>query len=817
METLLKDIRYGIRGLVKRPGFTVIALITLALGIGANTAIFSVINAVLLRPLQFKDPEQLAIIWEDAAFAGFPQNTPAPANYFDWKNQNQSFADMAACAEASFNITGGGEPERVMAFSVTSNFFPLFGVQPLIGRGFLPEEDRPGSNRVVVLSHSLWQSRYGGDPQILNREILLNGEKHTVVGVMPASFQFLEREVRMWVPIAFTSEDITNRGGHYLKVIARLKPGVTVTQAQADMNAVMARIVKDYPNETFDGKLGAIVMPLREQLVGETRSSLVVLLVAVAFVLLIACANVAGLLLARAVSRRREIALRVALGASRLRVVRQLLTESLLLAAVAGVLGSLLAYWSFAFLQGLVPPEMALLTSLNLDTRILAFTLLISIVTGVIFGLVPALQSANIDLNDALKQTSTRATSTGRLRNALIVSEVALSLVLLVGAGLLIQTLFQLFRQYSMLEPEKVLTLRTVLPRESWGDREGKYSSPQQRNNFYEQVLQRVDHMPGVVSAGYSTSVPLLWKGGTSGFYPEGVKDPIPGMAYDANHRQVTPDYLKTMNIPLRQGRYFTKGDNEHALPVAIINETMARQYWPGQNALGRRFKIGDPDDPERPWTTIVGIVADVRQMGIDEPVKAEMYLPNRQITHNPWFIPRDLAIRTNGDPMQLVGAVRQAIREVDPDQPVSNVATMAEVLGDEAAQRRMGMIMLVAFASLALVLASIGIYGVLAYFVTQHTNEIGVRLALGATPRNILFLVLKKGMGLTLIGVAIGVAASFAFTRWMSSMLFGVKASDPLTFVAVPLLLGLVALLACAIPARRATKVDPMVALRYE
>ena len=629
--------------------------------------------------------------------------------------------------------------------------------------------------------------------------------------------QFLEREVRMWVPIAFTSEDITNRGGHYLKVIARLKPGVTVTQAQADMNAVMARIVKDYPNETFDGKLGAIVMPLREQLVGETRSSLVVLLVAVAFVLLIACANVAGLLLARAVSRRREIALRVALGASRLRVVRQLLTESLLLAAVAGVLGSLLAYWSFAFLQGLVPPEMALLTSLNLDTRILAFTLLISIVTGVIFGLVPALQSAKIDLNDALKQSSTRATSTGRLRNALIVSEVALSIVLLVGAGLLIQTLFQLFRQYSVLEPEKVLTLRTVLPRESSGQTEGKYSSPQQRNNFYEQVLQRVESLPGVVSAGYSTSVPLLWKGGTSGFYPEGVKDPIPGMAYDANHRQVTPDYLKTMNIPLRQGRYFTKGDNEHSLPVAIVNETMARQYWPGENALGRRFKIGAPDNPERPWTTIVGIVADVRQMGIDEPVKAEMYLPNRQITHNPWFIPRDLAIRTNGDPMQLVGAVRQAIREVDPDQPVSNVATMAEVLGDEAAQRRMGMIMLVAFASLALVLASIGIYGVLAYFVTQHTNEIGVRLALGATPRNILFLVLKKGMGLTLIGVAIGVAASFAFTRWMSSMLFGVKASDPLTFVAVPLLLGLVALLACAIPARRATKVDPMVALRYE
>lgn len=810
METLLKDIRYGVRGLIKRPGFTVIALITLALGIGANTAIFSVINAVLLRPLQFKDPEQLVIVWEDATFAGFPKNTPAPANYFDWKNQNQSFSDMAACAEVSFNITGDGEPERAMAFTVTSNFFPLFGVQPLLGRSFLPEEDQPGANKVVVLSHSLWQSRYGGDRQIVNRGILLNGEKHTVVGVMPASFQFMEKEVRLWVPIAFTPEGAANRGGHYLKVVARLKPDVPVSQAQADMNAVMGRIAKDHPRQTFDGKLGAIVMPMREQLVGETRSSLVVLLVAVACVLLIACANVAGLLLARAVSRRREIALRVALGASRLRIVRQLLTESLLLATVAGVLGSLLAYWSFTFLQGLVPSEMALLTSLNLDTRILAFTLLISIVTGIIFGLMPALQSANIDLNDALKQSSTRATSTGRLRNALIVSEVALSIVLLVGAGLLIQTLFQLFRQYAVLEPEKVLTMRTVLPRD-------KYKEASQRNNYYQQVLERVERLPGVVSAGYVTSVPLLWKGGTSGFYPDGIKAPIPGMAYDANHRQVSADYLKTMNVPLLAGRYFDNRDNENSMPVAIINETMARQYWPGENALGRRFKLGDPDEPGKLSKEIVGIVADVRQMGIDEPVKAEMYFPHQQITDWFGYTPRDLAIRTTGDTTSLVGSVRQVIREVDPNQPVSNVATMAEVLGEEAAQRRMGMIMLVAFAALALLLASLGIYGVLAYFVTQHTNEIGVRLALGATPRRILFLVLKKGMGLTLVGMAIGIAASFALTRWMSSLLFGVKAADPLTFVVVPLLLGAVALVACAIPARRATKVDPMVALRYE
>jgi putative ABC transport system permease protein len=810
METLLKDIRYAVRGLVKRPGFMVIALITLALGIGANTAIFSVVNAVLLRPLPFRDPELLVIVWEDAAFAGFPQNTPAPANYVDWKNQNQSFSDMAATAEASFNITGDGEPERVTAYPVTANFFPVLGVQPLLGRGFLPEEDRPGGNKVVVLSYKLWQTRYGGDRQILNRDIQLNGEKHTVVGVMPASFEFLDSSVRLWVPLALDQEELANRGGHYLNVVARLKPGVALSQAQADMNAIMRRIATDHPGDTFDGKLGAVVMPMRDQLVGNARSSLVVLLVAVAFVLLIACANVAGLLLARAVGRRREIALRMALGAGRTRVVRQLLTESLLLSLAAGVLGTFLAYWSFTFLQGLVPAEMALSASLKIDTRILLFTILISIVTGIIFGLVPALQAAGIDLNEALKQSSTRMTSTGRLRSSMIVFEVALSLVLLIGAGLLIQTLFQIFGQYSVLEPEKILTMRTVLPRE-------KYKEPQQRNNFYRQVLERVEHLPGVVSAGYTTSVPLMWKGGTSGFYPEGIKAPIPGMAYDANHRVVSADYLKTMNVPLRAGRYFDGGDNEQSMPVVIINETMARQYWPGENALGRRLKIGDPDEPGKQWKQIVGIVADVRQMGLDEPVKAEMYMPYQQVTDWPWFVPRDLAIRTSGDTSNLVGSVRQIIREVDPDQPVSNVATMAELLGEEASQRRMGMIMLVSFAALALLLASLGIYGVLAYFVTQHTNEIGVRLALGASTRNILFLVLRKGMGLTLLGVIIGVAAALGLTRLMSSLLFGVKAVDPLTFVTVPLLLAGVALLACYLPARRATKVDPLVALRYE
>jgi putative ABC transport system permease protein len=811
MDQLIKDIRYGLRGLWKRPGFTAVAVITLALGIGANAAIFSVVNAVLLRPLPFQDPDRLVIVWEDAAFAGFPRNTPAPGNYLDWKSQAQSFADMAATHETSMNLTGDGEPQRVATRDVTANFFPVLGVQPLIGRGFLPEEDQPQANRVVVLSYPLWQGRYGGNPDILNRTILLDGEKYTVVGVMPAGFQWIDTQDELWVPFRLSAEDWSNRRSHYLTVVARLQPGVTMDQAQTEMNTVMGRIARDYPRETMDGKLGAIVMPLHEQLAGDARRPLLVLLVAVAFVLLIACANIASLLLARAAGRRREIAVRTALGASRMRVVRQLLTESLLLSIMGGGAGLLLAFWSFGFFESLVPEGMKQSTTLRLDATVLLFSFLVSIVTGIVFGLIPATQSARVDLNESLKQSGGRsaAGAGSRLRSGMIVFEVSLSLVLLVGAVLLIQTLFQLFHQYSVLAPEKVLTVRTVLPR-------SKYDDAQKRVAFYENVLQRVKSTPGVVAVGYSTSVPLAWKGGTSGFFLEGMTDPIPGLTYDANHRQVSAEYLQAMGIPLRQGRYFDAHDNEHALPVAIINETMARDYWPNVDPVGRRFKPGDPTD-DIPWFTIVGIVSDVRQMGIDAPVKAEMYLPYRQIDGFDWYIPRDLALRTDGDPESLTGAVRQAVRAADPDQPISNIATMGEVLGQEAAQRRLGMILLTAFAVLALLLASLGIYGVLAYFVAQHRNEIGVRLALGATPARILLLVLRKGMGLTLLGVAIGLAASFVLTRLLTSLLFGVQAVDPLTFAVVPLLLAVVALLACWIPARRAAKVDPMVALRYE
>ena len=811
MGNLIQDVRYGARVLSKSPGFALVSVLTLALGIGANTAIFSVVSAVLVRPLAYPEAERLVKVWEDESSTGLSaQATVAPGNYFDWKSQNQTLAEMSASEFRAFNLTGGGEPERVIANGVESNYFSLVGVRPAIGRDFLREEDAPGGAKSVILSHGLWQSRYGGDSAILNRNIQLNGESYTVVGVMPAGFEF--GGARLWTPLALPQQQLTDRSGHNLEVVARLKPDVTAEQADADLDAITARIAAAYPDDAAG--MRADVVPLRDELVGGARRPLTLLLGAVGLVLLIACANTAGMLLSRAAARRREIAVRCALGAGRLRIVRQLLTESLLLGAAGGLLGLLFAVWSFAFLRQLVPAGMQSATELQLDAPVLLFTLLVSLLAGLGFGLAPAVQASRTDLNDALKSSSARAGFGGRsrrLRDAFVVSQVALSLVLLVGAGLLVKTLSKLRGQYDELRPESVLTVRTQLSDE-------KYKEHARRTDFYERVLARVRALPGVEAAGYTTAVPLAWKGGMNGLLLEG-KQPTPGLAWNAMHRQATPDYFRAIGIRVKEGRAFADSDNETGLPVAVINETMARLYWPGEGVVGRRFKVAPPggrDDGSRPWLTIVGVVADVRQMGADAPVKSEMYIPQRQAALHPFHAPRDLVVRASAEPLGLVSAVRDAVREADAAQPMT-VRTMGEVLGRETAQRSLGAALLISFAALALLLAALGIYGVLAYFVTQHVPEIGVRLALGARPADILGLVLRRGMTLALVGLALGLAASYALTRLMEGLLFGVSATDPLTYAAVAAVIAAVALAACLVPARRAMKIDPMEALRYE
>ena len=815
MTTLLQDVRYGLRVLRQKPGFTAVAVLTLALGIGANTAVFSLVSAVLVRPLQYREAERLVTVWEDGTAAGFPRDVLAVGNFADWRAQNNVFEEMAAVDQRTFDLTGeGGEPEKIFGLGVTSNFFPLLGAEPALGRVLLPEEDRPGAARVAVLSHGLWQRRFGGERSAVGREVLLNGEHYTVVGVTPADFQFAYPNVDLWIPVAFTPEQLADHGNHYLEVVARLKPGVTIEQARADLNVVAGRISEAYPDDATG--LSAAVVPLREYLAGSVRTPLLLLLAAVALVLLIACANVAGVLLSRAAARRREIAVRAALGASRLRIVRQLMTESVLLSAAGGLLGALLALWTFSFLQQLVPAGMRAMAEPRLDSAVLGFTLLVSLAASLAFGLAPALQASKTDLNDALKQAGGRggAGSGRRLRGAFVVAEVALALVLLVGAGLVVRTLYNLRGQYSGLRPESVLTLRTQLA-------DNRYREPARRAAFYEGVLGRVKGLPGVVAAGYTTAVPLTRKGGANGLSVEG-RDNGPNSNWNANHRQVSPGYFRALGLAVREGRALTEQDDEGAPPVVAVNETLARSFWPGEGALGKRFKVGAPDSPQ-PWLTVVGVVEDVRQMASDEPVKAEMYVPYRQAAVY-WksstyasFAPRDLVVRTSVAPTSLAPAVREAVREVDAYQPVSGVRTLEEVLGRDTAQRRVGVILLAAFAGLALLLAALGIYGVLAFFVVQHTPEIGVRMALGASPADMLRMVVGRGMRLALAGVGLGLACAVALTRLIESQLFGVSATDPLTFAGLALLLAAVALLACLVPARRATKVDPMVALRYE
>ena len=808
VEDLWRDIRYAARILKKSPGFTAAAILTLALSIGANTAIFSVVHAVLLRPLPFRNPDRLAMVWEESSFMGFPQDTPAPANFVDWKDRNHVFEDMAALRGDLMNLTGDGPAEEVEAKKATANLFPLLGVRPLAGRTFLPEEDQEGAANVVVLSQGLWVRRYSASAAMIGKRILMSGQSYTVVGVLPPGFDFPDR-VDVWIPLALSREDRRKRDSHFLEVVGRLRAGVTVGQARADMAAIARQLEREYP-ET-NSRIGAAVIPIHDQFVGDLRLGLIVLLAAVGGVLLIACANLANLLLARATVRQREMAVRMALGAGRNRIVRQVLTESILLSLLGGAAGVLLASWTLGFLTKLIPLALTTSTTIRLNGPVLMFAAAVAACAGILFGLAPALQISMVTIAETLKQGGRSGVSSSRrrVRSALVVAQVSVSVVLLIGTGLMLQTLWRL-QVDPGFRPEHVLCLRTSLS----GSR---YEQLKDRVAFYERVLARVKVLPGVMSAGYTTFLPLTNRGGTSGFAIEGRPKVTAGARDDANHRVVTPDYLRAIGVPLIAGRFISEMDGPDAAPVALVNQTMARQYWPGEDPLGKHFKLGD-DASAVPWITVVGVVGDVRQMGLDVPARAEMYFSYRQPPGSyGYFTPRDLAVQVTGDPLSIVSAVRRAVAEVDKDQPTSHVRPMGALLDSEVASRRVLAELLGAFAILALALASLGIYGVLAYAVTQRTSEIGLRMALGAREQDVLRSVMGQGARLIATGVVLGLAGAWLVTRLMGSLLYGIAATDLGTFITSSALFLFVGLSACYFPARRAARVDPTLALRHD
>ncbi|MBI1941984.1 MAG: ABC transporter permease [Acidobacteria bacterium] len=816
MNSLIQDLKYGLRMLAKNPGFTAVAVITLALGIGANTAIFSVVNAVLLRPLPYRDADRLVAVWEENPDRGWYHNIVSAANFVDWREQNHVFTEMAAVnIFPTFTLTGTREPEEVVGQQVTTNLFSLLGVQPVWGRDFLPEEDKPGGPRVVILSYGLWQRRYGGDPTLVGKQVSLNNKSYTVIGIMPSDFYFppfwreLIGEVGLWVP----GHDLSNpsRTNHAYIAVARLKSGVSLHRAQAEMDTIAGRIQQEYPENKG---WGVGLVQLREQAVGDTRLALLVLLTAVGFVLLIACANVANLMLARASTREREIAIRTALGAGRGRLIRQMLTESLVLASLGGGIGLVLAAWGIQILVANFPKGAfglgggVGLGSVTISGSVLAFTMVLAFITGIGFGLAPALAASKPDLNQSLKQSgrsSSEASHRNRLRDALIVSEFALALVLLVGAGLMIKTLAVLSRVDLGFNPENVLTARIPL----LGPR---YEDPQTRAQFFQQLLERVKSLPGVRWASVSRGLPIFgWSG--MDFVTEDHPSPPPNERPDANYVVIGPDYFRVLSIPLLRGRFFTDQDAPGALDVAIVNEELARQRWPGQDPIGKRFRVGR--NIKLPWLLVVGVVGNVRSQWPTPDYFAEIYVP---YTQYPWLVyPRNLVVRTVSNPTTVAAAIRDGVTALDRDQPVSNIRTLDQLAAQAVGQQRFAMVLLGLFAALALVLATVGVYGVMSYSVERRTHEIGIRMALGADRKKVLRLVIAQGFILTLAGVVIGVSGALALTRFLESLLFGVEPTDPLTFVLVSILLTSVALLACYIPARRATKVDPMVALRHE
>ncbi|PYU65539.1 MAG: hypothetical protein DMG49_23995 [Acidobacteria bacterium] len=810
LETLFQDLRFAGRMLLKNPGFTAVVVLTIALGVGANAAIFSVVHAVLLKPLPYPESDRLVMVWEKVSLPNYQndQNEPSPGNFADWRSQNSVFENLGAYRNRSFNLTGAGEPVRVEAEQVSAGLFSVLKVNAALGRVFTAEDDQPAGRHVVVMSDGLWKSRFGSNAKILSKTILLDGESYNVVGVMPPDFHFPDRNDQLWVPIAMTSQDLANHGSHFLLVTARLKRNVTLAQAQGDLNRLAQHLTELYP-DTNTG-VQAKVIALREEIAGPMRPVLVALFGAVGFVLLIVCANVASLLLGRASARHREIGIRIALGAGRIRILRQLLTESALLALLGCVFGLLFARWGILTLKLLNPPHIPRMDEIHIDTSVLFFSLAISVLAGFIFGVLPALQATRDNINDSLKEGARESAGGAslRTRNLLVILETALGVVVVIGAGLLLRSFLILERVPLGFQPRSVLTFR-IIPR---GER---YSQLAGRTAFYQQAMERIEALPGVKSAAAVSFIPLTFARSSKGFSIEGRVAPaageIPMAAYDA----VTPGYFGSLQISLQSGRDFSWGDTPQAQRVVIINKTMARTYWSGEDPLGKRIKFGTPDDPF-PWWTIAGVVGDIREYDVLTAPRPTVYLPVSQADDSNYLL-RDWVVRTNGDPLTIASSIPAAMRQVDPDLPVSRLRSLEQLRNISVAPQRFSLSLFGLFAALALVLAAVGIYGVMTYSVAQQTREIGIRIAMGARRGDVVKLVLGEGLRHAALGVILGLAGAFALTRLMERLLYGVRPTDPITFACVTLLLAGVALLACYLPARRAMRVDPIIALRHE
>lgn len=807
MQTIWQDLRYGLRMLANRPGFTIVAIFTLALGIGANTAIFTVVDAALLRGLPYQSPERLYHLFERTPQAEFPQREFSYPDYQDYQ-QNKVFTALGAYTGGGGIITGRGEPQRVFAPSVSANFFTVLGVEARIGRTFQPGEDQPGAPRTTVLTYGLWQRMFGGDPAVIGQALTVNGVSHTVIGVLPPGFQFAFRPADLWLPYQPTQSQLTRRFMHGTNLIGRLESGTSVEQAQSEISAIAARIEAEHSGS--HAGTGAILVPLQEQVVGQIRPILLVLLGAVGFVLLIACANLASLLLTRSIARQKEIAIRTALGAQGRRLIRQLLTESVLLSMAGGAAGVLIAMWGVDALVAALPDaqlnSLPFLRSLRIDTGILGFAVGLSVLTGIVFGLAPAIQSSRVDLMGALKEggRTSAAGTRQRLRGALVVIEIALAVVLLVGSGLMLKSLVRLLKVDVGFNPQNLLTMTVALP-------PGKYGEPNRRIAFHDQLRERINALPGVAGAGVVNILPLV-SGNTTRFFVEGDPVPPPGQEIEANSRVTGPGYFQTLGIPLISGRFFDERDTADAPGVVAINKTVADRIFGGRDPIGQRLRYpgftGAAD-------LVVGVVGDVKITGLDDAIKPVLYYPFQQDVS----MTTNLVVRTIADPSPLVDAVRNECRTLEPDVALFSVRTIEEMIDDSPAAfiRRFPAFLIGIFAFVALLLATLGIYGVVSYSVSQQTHDIGVRMALGATAPDILKMVLKQGLTLALLGLAIGVLGALGLTRLLSSLLFQVQPGDPAILSLVAGVLVFVALLACYIPARRAAKVDPMIALRYE